>query len=462
MSSECSICCEQYNKSTRSKVVCPYCPYECCSGCSERYLLGTTEDAHCMSCRKGWSREILSSNFTVKFISKTYKTRCEELLFEREKSLMPATQPFVEVEKRNRNVQKEITDLKNKLATEQARYLRIYQKPIDYWLEKLDTDDAFEANIHAHLKAEEQRKIISCISIDIGHLEWVSGRLLFMLTGTELEHHKRQFMRACPFADCRGFLSSAWKCGMCDNWACPDCHEVKGKERDAPHVCNPDNVATARLLEKDSRNCPRCAAMIFKISGCDQMYCTQCHTAFSWRTGQIESGIIHNPHYFDMQRRLGTLPRAHGDIPCGGFPDWRIVQSIISATNPDKDLIKNACRTFGHAYHVMIPRYRVNNREENRDLRIKLMLGDITDDIFKTKIQQREKARQRKTDIRQVLDMYCAVLNDLFQTFLNTRDSNVIVNSLLELRSHVNETFTKIGKRWSCKTPTITNNYDIY
>jgi len=52
------------------------------------------------------------------------------------------------------------------------------------------------------------------------------------------------------------------------------------------------------------------------VRNCDQMWCTQCHTAFNWRTGRIES-VVHNPHYFEWLRRNGNaVPRNPGDIPC--------------------------------------------------------------------------------------------------------------------------------------------------
>jgi hypothetical protein len=79
---------------------------------------------------------------------------------------------------------------------------------------------------------------------------------------------RAKFVRQCPVSACRGFLSTAWKCGTCDTWACPNCHEVKGATKDAAHTCNPDCVASARLLEKETRPCPKCASAIFKISGC--------------------------------------------------------------------------------------------------------------------------------------------------------------------------------------------------
>jgi hypothetical protein len=159
---------------------------------------------------------------------------------------------------------------------------------------------------------------------------------------------------------CRGFLSHGGKCGLCKTRVCSKCHEPKldteGTEdevvevveeeiqepvkvveevRQEPveevrmevvetirrnrHVCDPNNIETANLLKKDTKACPKCASMIFKISGCDQMFCTQCHTAFSWRTGSIETKVIHNPHYYQYLREQsadGEIPRNPLDNPC--------------------------------------------------------------------------------------------------------------------------------------------------
>jgi uridine kinase len=109
-----------------------------------------------------------------------------------------------------------------------------------------------------------------------------------------------------------------------------------------------------------------------------------------------------------------------------------------------------------------MPRYDVNIREDNRDLRIKFMIGDFSEDDFKKKIQQREKARQRKTDIRQVVAMYVEVLNDLFQALVQTKDVGALADSLQELKTHVNTTLDAVSKRYTkCSVPRITENYDF-
>lgn len=414
-----------------------------------------------MSCRKSWAREILVNNFTQKFVSRDYKNRRESLLLEREKSLMPATQPYVELELKVRQTAKDIAHLTLIVNAHTVKLNAISNLQLAPLAVDNGFDNEFDALVLRHKLVQDQRRVISNVVLDIQHHEWYQNQLINRLHGGQVEHEKRQFVRACPVGDCRGFLSSAWKCGMCDNWSCPECHDVKGKDKDAPHTCDPNNVETAKLLAKDSRNCPKCASMIFKIDGCDQMYCTQCHTAFSWRTGRIEMGTIHNPHYYEYHRQRGTLQRNPGDVPCGGFPDWHTVVRLCPRTHIFHLRIAAAHRTHAHCQWAVMPRYTTGNLE-NRDLRIKFMIGDINEDEFKRKIQQREKARQRKGEIHQVLEMYTTVLGDLFQSFASNNSASELVESLDELRNHFNATMLAVSNRYSkCAIPVLTENFDL-
>jgi hypothetical protein len=414
-----------------------------------------------MNCRKGWTRETLVDNFTQKFVSRTYKQRRENLLYEREKSLMPATQPYVEIQKEIRSLQPHINKINAQIVIENEKYHKIGNQSLSLLAVEHGLATEFRASIVRHKLVNEQQKVITLLRMDQNHLTWVQDALKSHLEGNQVERERRQFVRACPFENCKGFLSTAWKCGMCENWACSECHEVKGPNKDTAHTCNPDNVATAQLLAKDSRNCPKCAAMIFKINGCDQMYCTQCHTAFSWRTGRVETGQIHNPHYYEYARMRGTLARNPGDIPCGGFPDYYAIRGFlrhITANSVGYAMILNAHRAWGHM-EWYAHRYNVD-ANDNRDLRISLMTGDLPEDEFKKKIQQREKARQRKTDIRQVIEMLRAVLLDLFQDFAQTKNTDTLHLSLCELQKHYNETLDKVSKRYSgCAVPLLTGNF---
>ena len=92
------------------------------------------------------------------------------------------------------------------------------------------------------------------------------------------------------------------------------------------------------MLAKDSKPCPKCQSLIFKINGCDQMWCTQCHTAFSWKTGKLEKNI-HNPHFYEWQRKNGggAAPRNPGDFECGRELDFHTSDTIqtLSKKHPD-------------------------------------------------------------------------------------------------------------------------------
>jgi hypothetical protein len=85
------------------------------------------------------------------------------------------------------------------------------------------------------------------------------------------------------------------------------------------HECKEDDLSTVRLIRKETKPCPKCSARISKIDGCDQMWCVECKTAFSWKSGNVVNGAIHNPHYYEYLRKTqGFVPRA--DNPCGEIP----------------------------------------------------------------------------------------------------------------------------------------------
>ena len=92
---DCQICCEKLNRSTRLPVTCNYCEFSICRTCFQRYLLESNIDAHCMNCKKIFTRDFLSDNCTNVFVIKNLKTHRENILLDRQKCLLPATQPYL-------------------------------------------------------------------------------------------------------------------------------------------------------------------------------------------------------------------------------------------------------------------------------------------------------------------------------------------------------------------------------
>jgi hypothetical protein len=169
------------------------------------------------------------------------------------------------------------------------------------------------------------------------------------------KEQRSDFFLACPRAECRGRVSSGYKCGLCYHFFCPQCHWDKGLVRDVEHECAQDDIDTVRMLRENTRNCPKCKMGIFKTEGCDQMWCVSCKTAFSWRSGNILNGPIHNPEYYDFQRRQqanGNIPRQPGDVLCGGMPGPNTLRQRILANGEDSVIRKRLTDTHRVILHI--------------------------------------------------------------------------------------------------------------
>ena len=433
----CNICCENF-KSTRPKICCQYCDFEACRACCEKYVL-SEEIPKCMepSCAKEWSRKFLRETFTNNFLTSVYKEHIETILFDKEKALLPATQPLVEEKVRVKNIKKEMREIDNLIND-----LYKQKKQLEHRLYNRGNDDY-------NVKEEEK-----------GH----------------------RFVRQCPADGCRGFLSTQWKCGLCEKWTCPDCHELKGFNRDCEHTCDPNSVATAKLLSSDSKPCPKCQCLIFKIEGCDQMWCTQCRTAFSWKTGRLETHI-HNPHYYEWQRKNngGVAPRVAGDVECGrGLNNnLSIVHVVAKHTNlykidtgnysrigrqiyeydPRIDQISHTIRNMIHNNEVELPTFRTDYFEKNQELRIKYMEGLIGEDVFKILVQRNDKKNRKNTEISQIITLCNTAVTDIIyrlHTYIKNSRPNEYSEfdkymiELQEIRNYCNNILREIAFTYNC------------
>ena len=414
----CPVCICTFTEVIRKPVECSMCHYKSCVQCCKTYLLGSLEDAQCMSCHTQWSYDFMISNFTKTFVNGDYKKHRESVLLEREKSLLVATMPFVEREKERRKLSNTLKEMEKEMKRQR------------------DIMRSIEARIAA--KKDE----------------------IYDLMYNDKPAERCEFVRACPATGCKGFLSTRWKCGVCDIKVCSQCHEIKGN--DIEHVCDPQMVETAKAILKETRPCPNCAARIFKIDGCDQMWCTQCHIAFSWKKGTIEQGAVHNPHYFEYIRMNGVqMLRAPGDVPCGGIVDPRIfithlrkLQDNANASRGHHDIVDLLRGMHFIANNTMFDdRFRVDNvRDQNRDLRIEYLMGELDEDNLKRKLQAREKQRLKKIDMRQILETLLAIMVDTFQravAAVNIAEVDEIFVEAKNVVRYINKCFVQHAQRFS-------------
>ncbi len=330
MASTCDICCEPFNRTTHQSIECMYgdCDFKACKACTRQYLLTISGEPHCMSCKKVWSNNFMVMKLNRNFVDKTYSEHYIEMLTEREISRLPETMEAAEAVKHNRKeeekLQKEIAILRKQRESisinEVPVYVRervIYRGKSDDFILRNYIDETLRNDIRELKRMQHNRLRNQSIE---------SGNKVV---------DKPKFIMPCPGEDCRGFLSSQYKCKLCSIHVCSKCFEIIGTDKSSQHKCNEDNVKTAEMIKKDTKPCPGCGTRISKISGCDQMWCVECHQAFSWKTGRIVTGTIHNPHFYEYKRNMnnGMIPRAPGDVVCGGLCHHNDLIRIINKMN---------------------------------------------------------------------------------------------------------------------------------
>lgn len=442
----CSICAEYYTTVVRKKVECNSCHKEVCSKCIEKYMMSNLEDPHCLHCRSGWNRAFLTTFLTAAFLNKTYYAYRQTVLLNREKSFLPQYQVAAEREVKIRSLEREDAAVKE-------RYNLIERK----------------RNEELYAISKERTLLWRKIdNVRMGREETASaGTTVRTVVATK-------FIRRCPATGCNGFLSSAWKCGICNHWACPDCFEVKGLERDVAHTCTADALATAALIRKDTKPCPSCGEMISKIDGCDQMFCTSCHKPFSWISGQaITKGAIHNPHYYQWIAKGGAgAPANRGFVPCGGFPNPYHLQSAIhtSSTENRKKLL-SLLRQCIHMNEVERHRYeRHLDPINNEELGVQFLLKTKSEDDWKAALGRREKDRQKCNEIRDILDAFDGAAIDLFRRFDTTvqyprKECETLVLSVIEeleaLRKFIFQSMTEVSRSFNCSVPLLNEKWEL-
>ena len=525
--SSCSICCEKFNKSKRRRIACS-CGYEQCSICAETYLTGIIDDAHCMNCRRAWDMDFLQKNFTAVFLTKTYKKHRMRIMFERERSRFPETMPFVEkqlymkrlgewIQKKQSEVVTEYSDITRMRSITQMHnfnfhslylieaqhlqnQLRVIENGVKFrairfargYLTELKNDREMFPDETLDIYFERIMQV-DLTSASINNGAAVVAENCGAVAAAAAAASRKRFVRACSANECRGFLSTAWKCGLCQCWTCPTCHEFIGPEKtDADghlQACRPENVETARMLDRDSRPCPKCASLIFKISGCDQMFCTQCATAFNWKTGRTQDGAVHNPHYFEFMRLQNEAAANNTDAiqdatmqqqqqehqGCLEMPSLRVINDrerildIIDINDElkffcrkkrifrPKRLMTNILRLYNHLMHIDIPHFMPTNHEQNRDLRIKYMLNEINEEKFKQLIYSRDKRENIKNEMRFVFEMFANSCVDLVHRMLGGPDNTYgdLCREFVALHDYSSECLKTIAKRYNVSKKVI-------
>ena len=509
---DCSICFEPFNLSTRKSSTCPSCAVKMCRTCIQTYLLQDDgQDPKCASCKAPWLHTFLYSTLTSTFRLGPYKLHREKVLYDREKARLPDTQEdaqryknakelIVPIKTEINRLRQEMaavpkiaayTKLNRELTEEHKKYNKktIEERRAWWWSDEKNTMVLNLEKLRKQIKPL-QKPFLDSLSaladtlITPNHIVTYYG--LLPRGETTPIKERRTFIMKCPQETCEGFLSNHYKCGMCETQICHACHITLEKTTDS-HLCDPDLVETIKQIKKEARPCPKCTSLISKIDGCDQMWCTQCNTAFSWNTGKIETQVIHNPHYFAWMRTTGQTIPPMGDGPAHACVEINTISQTLTVL--DRDAYKKASmrccpsqafldaavaevskilfklneyhRSALHIQNVTIVTYRrelriLTDEEPKRFLRVRRLTNELTDDDWKFTLQKKEKAIYKIQDWIQLLEMYAtSTLETLarLKTDSTREDIHTIEKQLDALREYVDTEAAKTSKLYGCVLP---------
>lgn len=473
----CSICADKYTPIIRKRIPCKYCAKDTCSKCIEQYLLTRSDEPHCIHCKVHYNDKDLHTICTKTYLKDRFFKHRQEVLISRERANLPGLQDAANRIKRARDrelirvrITKELNELieiRNALRHEQIRLEVLFQR----------TEKETEQMTGMMMELDEYGKTIA-----IKKHELLETRLIVRYEDTEMKSaddekadERKKFIRRCVRSNCNGFLSTAWKCGLCDWYSCSKCFAERGPEHDTPHECKKDDLDTAELIRKDSKPCPNCGEFINKSSGCNQMYCVSCQTPFDWITLKIvTSGAIHNPHYYEMMKRKGALPRNPGDVPCGGFPTrWQLVAHPHGVLGYVSDHFYEFHRLCEEAQEMSRRSYRAHiDNTTTHDINIKYLLGDFDDAKWGRLLATNEKKRKRDAEVQEVFAAFLMVAVNIINTVQNYYDEThgyfnalppMIAEQIMmdldveitELLSIMNNAFRDISIAYSYSVPTI-------
>ena len=499
MASSCSICCSVMASS--AVLTCIRCEYKSCKECLSKWM-ETKAGCPNPDCALPFTRELLTEQMPKLVPSFTLKEKAD--LFEAEKALLPDTLQYVESYREYKKLKEEEKDLFDRKKQINDELLTINQKVnhikrLDYYAKESDFEGLermlkFVPEQHHHYDRyhddEEDRNGDDKIK--------------------RARKDPLMVLCPCPLDTCKGFVTykqgqdeAIAKCPVCDTQVCIEClckiplQKEGDASHHAKHQCLPDDLASAKMIKKGSKPCPKCGTRISKVDGCDQMWCVACRTPFSWNTGKVETGPIHNPEYFRMRRELREkgllqddqdLPpaREEGVIPC---PENQVfledpgrnmryngllyrleqnygshfVHGLVELTNEYSKAQSFCLGITRFMYHFgLYTRIQTNpERPDNKDLRMKYINGEITEKEFQSKIMQRQKRVQNLSDVKDVHDLFWETGNVLLQRLYQNVNDNYLTTILevqeqmLNLIAMCNERLKKIGKVYSVKSHLI-------
>lgn len=433
VSRTCGICTEKH----KVQVVCVLCSFHSCKSCTKKIILASPKDAACCSCKHPWTDDFVESQLKRSWFRGEYRRNRKQLLLENQKNLLSATMPEVQRRKNILRALDNIEDLKKEIK-------------------RIDNEIVMLQN---QIRRWRQPSSLSSSA-------------------------KKKFTIRCANDICKGFVSheDQGRCAICKTVTCIKCRikKVIGGTEGGFHVCKEEDLASAAEIQNNSTQCPKCFVQIYRSEGCDQMFCVLCYTAFSYRTGIIERGVIHNPHMYEIQNRLGINLRNIGDIPCGGFPTLNELTSALSREHPRLREYSRRLQLLNHIAEVELQRWRPLTGDFCEELRVNFMMGIIKEDHFASMVSKKHIDNRIKQNICEIFQAFVSANQDImnrlvidanqYKKEMNDENGGLVVSGVFlddsytrEMNgtiTYTNDALRSVGTRYGRSYPVIPSRYN--
>jgi hypothetical protein len=421
----CPVCLDNVTR----PVACPHCAVEFCTPCFERCLLNDDLVPTCANCDRPWTDDFTDEAVNSTIRNGSLRAHRTKILVDQETARLPELQErarrYLLAKKNNRPRAPHYISM---IVIRNGQQLNT----LWYTAPEILAGDQF-----------------------YGNSDWRSD-------GVAGERGPLKVMRTCPKA-CRGFLGENGICGMCEAAICLKCHEEIQNEEAPPHHCDAAAVATVALLIKETKPCPTCHVPISKIDGCDQMWCTQCQTAFSWRTGQKEAGVVHNPHYYQWMRTNGNaIPR--NDVPADPCALQQLPWTEVVFPRSSAPLLDNINPLRGHRFlrlvegmHRSVAEANAYNIAPNQqrhmdnlnNISFKYLIKAIPAKEWARLIYLEKRAQRRMGSFHGITAAYYSAGKDLVNAFIaNTLVPADFVRQMHALQKFIDEAMLRCRQRF--------------
>lgn len=375
LSNLCEICIEELIPN--DTVCCPHCSHVYCETCFQKSLIMEMRVPICIFCKSPFSMEFTLRNNATGWLKNVFIPFLGDLYFQRELTLIPTAIP----------------EFKKLLQIRKLRHTR-KELPTNRELKMIYSD------VHEYEHAVHNKNILR---------DSLSNQIFELEEGNTEKYIEKKYILPCSKDGCRGFVDNTYCCEICETKICRECYEIKERG----HVCNRESLESANMIKTSTKPCPKCFVPIIKASGCDQMFCTNCNTAFYYSTLEIVKGHIHNPHYFEWLATRGEEEN-QDNMACGD------VTTLFNS-------FQRKNRVGAREIHYLVVKIitiqdefidRVQPYDElsrNMDIRVKILDNDIDEKKIKKLLVSRELLKLFNEDLRKLFEMAIIVLADIFR-----------------------------------------------